>query len=248
MIVLFTDYGLAGPYVGQLHAVLQREAPDIPLIDLMHDAPVFAPRQAAYLLAALADEFPAGTVILGVVDPGVGGPRRGAVLEVDGRWYVGPDNGLFNVIAQRGRAVRWWDITYRPERLSVSFHGRDLFAPVAGRLARGEAPPGDAVVPVLRIRAGWPEDLAQVIYVDAFGNVMIGIRGQRVPEQARLAVRHEPILRAERFSAVPVGRAFWYINSCGLLEIAVNQGSAASQLGLVVGDTVAVVQAEKGGR
>lgn len=241
MIVLFTDYGLQGPYVGQLHAVLRREAPGVPVIDLLHDAPAFAPRQAAYLLAALVEEFPVGTVFLGVVDPGVGGPRRGAILEVDGRWYVGPDNGLFNVVAQRGRQLCWWDITYQPRRLSVSFHGRDLFAPVAARIARGEAPPGNPVVPVLRVKAGWPEELAEVIYVDGFGNVMIGIRGDVVPEQARLTVRHEPILRAERFSSVPVGDAFWYINSCGLLEIAVNQGSAAAQLGLVVGDTVAVV-------
>ena len=245
MIALFTDYGLAGPYVGQLHAVLRREAPGVPVIDLMHDAPAFAPRQAAYLLASLVEEFPVGTVFLGVVDPGVGGPRRGAILEVDGRWYVGPDNGLFNVVAQRGHSLRWWDITYRPARLSISFHGRDLFAPVAARIARGEVPPGQAVVPVLRIRPGWPEDLAQVIYIDAFGNVMIGFRGRWVPAQASLAVRQAPIRRAERFSAVPVGQAFWYINSCGLLEIAVNRGSAAAQLGLTGGVTVAVVQGEK---
>lgn len=241
MIVLFTDYGLAGPYVGQLHAVLQRDAPGVPVIDLMHDAPSFEPRLAAYLLAALVEEFSAGTVFLGVVDPGVGGPRRGAILEVDGRWYVGPDNGLFNVVAQRGRQLRWWDITYQAPRLSTSFHGRDLFAPVAARIARGEAPPGTPVVPVLRIRAGWPEELAQVIYVDGFGNVMIGIRGEALPAEARLAVRNEPVARASHFSAVPVGSAFWYANSCGLLEIAVNQGCAAEQLGLAVGDTVAVV-------
>jgi S-adenosylmethionine hydrolase len=241
MIVLFTDYGLAGPYVGQLHAVLRRAAPDIPVIDLMHDAPVFAPRQAAYLLAALVAEFPEGTVFLGVVDPGVGGPRRGAILEVDGRWFVGPDNGLFNVVAQRGRDLRWWDITYRPARLSATFHGRDLFAPVAALIAGGAPPPGVPVVPVQRIKAGWPEELAEVIYIDGFGNVMIGIRADALPDEPRLAVNREPILRATHFSEVPVGSAFWYANACGLLEIAVNQGSAAEQLDLRVGETVAVV-------
>jgi hypothetical protein len=241
MIALFTDYGLAGPYVGQLHAVLQREAPGLPVIDLMHDAPLFAPRQAAYLLAPLVGEFPVGTVFLGVVDPGVGGPRRGAILEVEGRWFVGPDNGLFNMVAQRGRDLRWWDITYRPPRLSCSFHGRDLFAPVAAMLARGVAPPGSPVVPVQRIRASWPDELAEVIYIDGFGNVMIGIRANALPDETRLAVSQEPIARANRFSEVPVGTAFWYANSCGLLEIAVNQGSAAEQLDLEVGDTVAIV-------
>ncbi|MFN2338110.1 MAG: S-adenosyl-l-methionine hydroxide adenosyltransferase family protein [Gammaproteobacteria bacterium] len=241
MIALFTDYGLQGPYVGQLHVVLRQQAPGVPVIDLMHDAPAFAPRQAAYLLAALVEEFPVGTVFLGVVDPGVGGPRRGAILEVDGRWFVGPDNGLFNVVAQRGLNLRWWDMTYRPARLSASFHGRDLFAPVSAMIALGARPPGIPVVPVLRIKPTWPEELGEVIYIDGFGNVMIGIRMEMLPEQVRLAVSGEPIPRATRFSEVPVGSAFWYANSSGLVEIAVNQGSAAAQLGLVVGDTVAVV-------
>ena len=86
MIVLFTDFGLAGPYVGQLHAVLQREAPGIPVIDLMHDAPSCAPRPAAYLLAALCREFPEGAVFVGVVDPGVGGERRGAIMPINRRY------------------------------------------------------------------------------------------------------------------------------------------------------------------
>lgn len=241
MIALFTDYGLTGPYVGQLHAVLQREAPGVPVIDLMHDAPAFAPRQAAYLLAALVEEFPVGTVFLGVVDPGVGGPRRGAILQVDGRWFVGPDNGLFNVVAQRGETIRWWDMTYRPSHLSTSFHGRDLFAPVSAMIARGARPPGIPVVPVQRIKSTWPDELGEVIYIDGFGNVMIGIRMETLPEQVRLAVSGEPIPQATCFSEVPVGSAFWYANSSGLVEIAVNQGNAATQLDLVVGDTVAVV-------
>src|SRR6478609_2029347 len=101
MIVLFTDFGLHGPYTGQMKAVLHQMAPGVPAIDLFADAPVGNPRASAYLLAAYAEWFAAGTVFLAVVDPGVGGPRPPISLEADGRWYVGPGNGLFE-LAERG--------------------------------------------------------------------------------------------------------------------------------------------------
>src|SRR5690349_7418524 len=94
MIVLFTDFGLEGPYIGQMKARIWREAPACQIIDLFADAPTVNPQAAAYLLAGYAVEFPAGTVFLGVVDPGVGSARPGVVVEADGRWYVGPGNGL----------------------------------------------------------------------------------------------------------------------------------------------------------
>ncbi|MBX6322432.1 MAG: SAM-dependent chlorinase/fluorinase, partial [Rhodospirillaceae bacterium] len=139
MIVLFTDFGLHGPYTGQVKAVLHGMAPGMPQIDLFADAPAGDPRASAYLLAAYATWFPAGTVFLCVVDPGVGGPRPAVIVEADGRWYVGPGNGLFEMVVRRAAIARRWDIAWRPERLSRSFHGRDLFAPVAAMLARGDA-------------------------------------------------------------------------------------------------------------
>jgi S-adenosyl-L-methionine hydrolase (adenosine-forming) len=142
MIVLFTDFGLHGTYTGQLKAVLHQMAPGVPAIDLFADAPVGNPKASAYLLAAYAVWFPVGTVFLCVVDPGVGGRRPAIVLEADGRWYVGPGNGLFELVLRRAAKTRSWDIDWRPEHLSASFHGRDLFAPVAAMLARGEPPPG----------------------------------------------------------------------------------------------------------
>ena len=102
MIVLFTDFGLSGPYVGQMKAVLHREAPGVAVVDLFADAPAFDPRRSAYLLAAYATEFPPPTVVLAVVDPGVGGERRPVVVEADGRRFVGSDNGLFELVWRRG--------------------------------------------------------------------------------------------------------------------------------------------------
>ena len=101
MIVLFTDFGLHGPYTGQMKAVLHQMAPGIPVIDLFADAPVGNPKASAYLLAAYAAWFPAGTVFLCVIDPGVGGTRPAIILEADGRWYVGPGNGLFELVQRR---------------------------------------------------------------------------------------------------------------------------------------------------
>jgi len=241
MITLFTDFGWEGPYVGQLKAALIREAPGLAIVDLMHDAPVFNPRASAYLLAALVEEFPLGSVFLAVVDPGVGDPeRRRAVVHADGRWFVGPDNGLFNVVAIRSSRPQWWDITWQPPHLSRSFHGRDLFAPVAARLARGEPPPGKQRALEQRVRTDWPDDLAEIIYIDHFGNALTGLRAACVNDTAELQVGGCALRRAGTFAEVGSGEAFWYENSSGLIEIAVNQGRADKLLHLGIGDAVEV--------
>ncbi len=241
MIVLFTDFGLEGPYLGQVKAVLEREAPGVPVIDLFADAPAHEPRLAAYLLAAYVAEFPAATVFLCVVDPGVGDPqRRAAALEADGRWFVGPDNGLFNVVGRRARSLSWWDLTWRPDRLSASFHGRDLFAPVAARLARGEAPPGQPRDPATRLEEGWPDDLCRIVYVDRFGNAITGVRAATLAEGAMIEAGGRTMARARTFSEVGEGEAFWYENANGLAEIAVNRGRASEALGLAPGAEVAI--------
>jgi hypothetical protein len=238
MIVLFTDYGVGGPYKGQVQAVLGREAPGVPVIDLFPDAPVRDPRAAAYLLPAYASEFPAGTVILAVVDPGVGGDRAAGALEADGRWYVGPDNGLFEIVARRsGSGRRWWPLTEHPARLSATFHGRDLFAPLAARLARGEAPPGEPQSADAIRRPHWPDDLGEVVYIDGFGNAMTGLRAGAA-EGATIIVGGRAIGWARSFGDVAAGTAFCYENANGLLEIAVNRGRAADDLRLVVGTPV----------
>lgn len=240
MIVLFTDFGLEGPYVGQMKAVLYRKAPNVAVVDLFADVPAFDARAAGYLLAAYVDEFPPGTVFLCVVDPGVGSGRRAALVKANGRWFVGPDNGLFNTLACRARNVRWWDIVWRPARLSNSFHGRDLFAPVAAGLALGELPPVDEQSPSARVPADWAPDLDRIIYLDRYGNAMTGLRASTIPAGAVLEVRGRRMSRASTFSDVPIGEGFWYANANGLAEIAVNQGRAVDVFGLACGDPVLV--------
>src|SRR5262245_1247035 len=241
MIVLFTDFGLHGPYTGQMKAVLHQTASGIPAIDLFADAPVGNAKASAYLLAAYAEWFPEGTAFLCVVDPGVGGTRPPIIVEADGRWYVGPGNGLFELIQRRARKTRSWDIDWRPERLSASFHGRDLFAPVAAMLARGDPPPGQPRKDGADRQADWPDDLREIVYVDHFGNAMTGLRPAMLPPNARLAAADRELERERTFSDRPPGTAFWYENSNGLAEIAVNQGRADRELGLAIGSPIEIV-------
>jgi S-adenosylmethionine hydrolase len=240
MIALFTDFGPADPYVGQLHAVLAHAAPGIAVIDLFHSVPNYNIRAGAYLLPALVEEFPEGTVFVCVVDPGVGGARAGVMLRADGRWYVGPDNGLFHILARRARDVECRVLRWRSERLSASFHGRDLFAPCAARLAQGVTP--DSAPATLSVPDGapWPDELAEIIYIDHYGNGMTGLRAAGVRRERLLRVGGRELRYARVFAEVPVGEAFWYENAVGLVEIAVNQGDAAGALGLRPGAAVSV--------
>ena len=245
MLVLFTDFGPTGPYVGQVKAVLAREAPAIPVIDLFADAPNRDPKAAAYLLAAYAAWFPAGTVFVAVVDPGVGGMRKPTIIEVDGCRYVGPDNGLFELVIRRAKQVRGWEITWQPSTMSASFHGRDLFAPVAARLARGDEIAGLARETRPIRFAEWPDDLAEVIYVDHFGNALTGLSAGAVPTGTALMAGNQPIPHSRTFSAMPSGAACWYENANGLVEIAVNGGRADTELKLAIGSPVVIGDGQK---
>jgi hypothetical protein len=238
MIALFTDFGRDGPYVGQMHAVLAREAPQVARVDLFHDASAYDMRSAAYLLPAYSACLPEGSVCLAIIDPGVGGQRRPVMLRADNRWYVGPDNGLFTLVERRARETECRVIGWRPNGLSASFHGRDLFAPVAARLARGEMPESrlDALTPPPG--PPWPDDWARILYIDRFGNAVTGLRAGGLPRSAILAVGDRALKYARVFADVAEGEGFWYENANGLIEIAVNRGSAARVYGLKPGDAV----------
>ena len=241
MIVLFTDFGWQGPYVGQMKAVLAQQARDQVVIDLMHDAPVFQPRAAAYLLASLVESFPSDSVFLAVVDPGVGSDeRRPCALQADGRWYIGPDNGLFNIIAKQSTEYKAWVIDWQPDSLSDSFHGRDLFAPVAAQLACGQLP-AMTETSLAQNPEEWPADLGEIIYLDSFGNAMTGLHGARINKDASLMVKGNRINYTRVFAEAEKAEPFWYVNSNGLVEIAMNQADAARTLGLEVGTQFQVI-------
>jgi len=240
MIFLFTDFGSDDLYVGQVKAVLAQHAPAVPVIDLLHSVPPFDVRAGAHLLDALYRPFNPGAVFFAVIDPGVGGPREAVVMLAEGYWFVGPDNGLLAVVAARAAATRIWHITWQPEKLSSSFHGRDLFAPMAAWIAAGAFPADKLeLINALAVQ-GNAEDISRIIYIDHYGNCMTGLRARSLSNAMTLNVTGHALRWARTFSEVEAGVALWYENSLGLVEIAVNGGSAAWQLGLHIGDGVVV--------
>jgi S-adenosylmethionine hydrolase len=239
MVVLFTDFGLSGPYVGQMKARLYATAPAVPVIDLFSDAPVHNVRACAYLLATYAKAFPEGTVFLAVVDPGVGTEDRPpVVVNCDGRWFVGPGNGLFDMVLRRGQHSELWEITWRPEYLSNSFHGRDLFAPVAAMLATGQQPELHRLTVNLPALTMLPDELEEIVYIDHFGNLITGIRSASLAVDAQLDYQGQKIPRVNTFADVAMGIPLCYGNANGLLEIAVNQGRAVDYFCAQIGDRV----------
>ncbi|PMS38000.1 hypothetical protein B0G57_101316 [Trinickia symbiotica] len=243
MIALFTDFGADDIYVGQMKvALLRHAAAGTPIVDVLHEVPNFDARAGAHLLAALRAWYADGTVFLCVIDPGVGSERGAVVVQADSQWFVGPDNGLLSVVAARASRTRTWRVTWRPAGLSSSFHGRDLFAPIAAWVSvAGDAArlPLDKLEAMSELDVRFGEgDLAEVIYVDHYGNVLTGLRAKALSTDARLRVGSTDVAYARVFAEVAAGQAFWYVNSIGLVEIAVNRGSAAALLAVRVGDLV----------
>ncbi len=241
MIATFTDFGTRGPYLGQVRAVLHQLAPTVPVVDIFTDLPAFDCRAAAYLLPAYSAGLPADSVCLCVVDPGVGTGRRAVAVRADDRWYVGPDNGLLSQVVRRAGSVAASSIDWRPDFLSNSFHARDLFAPVCAMLANGEPPPGGAVDSAALDRPQWPDDLAEILYIDAYGNAISGLRAAAISPGAQIELSGCRCAYRRTFAEAEPSTPFWYANANGLVEVAANGASAARLLALEVGRTLTVV-------
>jgi len=185
----------------------------------------------------LARDVPRRTLYVCVVDPGVGGNRAALAVLADGDWYVGPDNGVLALVARRSRFRQVLRIDWRPANLSDSFHGRDLFAPVAAMLCEGTVPSCAEIESGRMVGASWPNELPRIVYVDPYGNLMTGLRAASLDRGTTLEAGGRVLRYARTFCEVPAGTAFWNENSVGLVELAVNQGDASAVLGLGPGDS-----------
>jgi hypothetical protein len=154
-------------------------------------------------------------------------------------WFVAPDNGLLSRVVSGSGPVRVQTIEL-PDlpRRSKTFDGRDLFAPAAALICQGGSIPGESLVPHSLVGCDWPEELAEIIYIDAYGNAVSGLSGEGLSREQTLTVNGHRVAYAETFSAVATGHPFWYVNANGLVELAVNRGSATDKLGLRVGSPV----------
>ncbi len=254
IITLTTDFGQADAYVGTMKGVMLGICPEATLVDVSHEIRPQAVQQAAYLLSTAAPYFPASTVHLVVVDPGVGSTRRAIAVQSERATYVAPDNGVLTMalaLDPPRRAVHLIEPRFRRPEASATFHGRDIFAPAAAHLAAGvpldemgePIPTGDLVsLPALDPRrqadGSW---LGLILHVDRFGNLITNIRQPRPQEQLTVEVAGKRIEGLSRtFTDAAVGEPVAYVGSSGCLEIAVREGSAADELGVDIGDPVRI--------
>lgn len=262
-----TDYGPATEHVGALHAVAATIAPQSPRIDLAHDVPAGDIRWGAIVLERLLRLMPRDSVTVAVVDPGVGTDRRAVAVELEwGRVVVGPDNGLLGLAADRLGAVRAAEVTsgaHTRQPISATFHGRDVFAPAAAHVAEGVAIAdlGAAVDPASIVRPHLPEPStmpgtleALIAGVDAFGNLALWaspehlmaaglVDGDRVWVASAEGGRSQATV-ARTFADVPRGALLAYVDSHGLVSVALNGGDARERVRATAGEVVALMRQE----
>lgn len=264
VVTLTTDFGTRDGYVGAMKGVMLRHAPGLSLIDVGHEVEPQNVTHGAVVLRAACPEFSAGTVHLGVVDPGVGTDRAGLVVLAGGHAFVGPDNGLFALgwMALGGiREARRIDgkgalAPFLPARSSSTFHGRDVFAPTAAALASGRVSPSAvgpplepvtfAIEPASYQGGGALE--GRVTYVDRFGNAVTNVSADDLARlgsnRLRVTANGQEVSLVRTYGEVAVGARCALIGSEGFLEIAIRGGNAAAMLSVGTGTTVRVDKEE----
>lgn len=255
-ITLTTDFGLSDPFAGTMKGVIADICPDAGVIDLTHGVEAFNILDGAVKLWQGAKYFPAGTIHVVVVDPGVGTERRAVLAGFDDYWFVAPDNGVLTwVLAESQMQPEVWLLENRDyflKKTSNTFHGRDIFAPAAAHLANKAAPETfgrrltEPLVRLPELPAAAGDDgviRGRVLLIDRFGNLLTNVRGSSIAGSAHIEIAiGSHVVRSvlTNYAAGEPGVAFAIVGSSGLLEIAVSRGNAAEALGVKRGDEVVV--------
>jgi S-adenosyl-L-methionine hydrolase (adenosine-forming) len=254
VITLLTDFGSLDHYVGAMKGILLGICPNAQLVDISHETAPYAIADAAFTLSQAWTCFPEGTVHLVVVDPGVGSARRPLLVEAAGHRFVAPDNGVLTMLYDAVPAHEVREITasrYFRRPVSLTFHGRDIFAPIAAHLANGLAPVeiGTRIGDYQRFSFAKPAQTGPktwtgtILKTDRFGNLITNFdsetwRGLAV-ERFEMKVGARPVSRmASNYAEMPAGDLFVIAGSAGFLEISVNRGSAAKEAGAASGDNL----------
>ena len=255
IITLLTDFGLRDPYVAEMKGVILDICPSANIIDVSHDIEKFNVRSGAFILASASKFFPKGTINVGVVDPGVGTERRGLCVETSHGFLIGPDNGVL-VLAARTQGIKHVRVIenskyFLPE-VSHTFHGRDVFAPVAAHIANGVRSlnigpeTSKTVVPRFgKIVMKGKSVTGEVIYVDSFGNAITNItekdlEGVGLCQKSRLRVDgiRTRLRFCKTYGEVELGEPLAIVGSHGFLEISVNQGDASKDFRFKIGHKI----------
>lgn len=255
LITLITDFGHKDPFVGIMKGVIFGINPHANVIDLSHGTPAQDLLAGALVLRYAAPAFPSGTIHIAVVDPGVGSKRRPLLIESEGSFFMGPDNGVLS-LALEGKSVsritHLANESYHLKPTSATFHGRDIFAPVAAYLSLGIAPEnfGETVNDFMRL--AWPKVteaegalVGEIIYIDGFGNLITNIRERDLspfdPQGLSISVAGGTVQGiASHYSGGEERGCGAIINSWGLLEIFLFKGNAQLLCGAQIGDAVSV--------
>lgn len=238
---MFSDFSVTDPYVGLMKLEIYRRTPNATIIDVCHDLPAFNPNASGRLLQALVKDLPENTIVLAVVDPGVGTDRKPLWLEIDGRHFVGPDNGLFARIVNEANEVNAHVIEFDKTKVSASFHGRDVFAPFAANLEIDNQPIAPFSDKNEIVGLDWSIELAEIIYIDHYGNAMTGISATSIYNNNQIYINNTTLSYARTFADVKPKQVFWYVNSLGLIEISGRNSSAAKALNVKVGTPVEIL-------
>lgn len=266
-VFLLTDFGTRDHYAGQVRAVIHTRAPRSPLIDITHDAEPFAIDHAAWLLETALPVIPPDSVVMAIVDPGVGTDRAPLAVHANGRWFVGPDNGLLSpafddavretvrgtpapVAVPLDAAVhRLENPEHRRHQVSLTFHARDVFAPAAAAIATGVpltdlGPAAASVVLLPPFRgdpiAGGTALRGYIAHIDRYGNLITTVRASQVGPVFAVTIAGRRIVSAPTFDDVPTGELLGHVDSSSFVAVACNQGDAARVLGVLRGAPVMV--------
>jgi S-adenosylmethionine hydrolase len=256
IITLTTDFGLYDPYVAAMKGVILEIAPESTIVDISHEVPRQQIREAAYILRYAAPYFPRGTIHVVVVDPGVGSSRRPIGVRTEKMYFVAPDNGVLGYVLEQEKSFEAIHLNvpeYWHQPISKTFHGRDIFAPVAAHLAAG-VPFESLGTPVEDlVRISWPLPKhkpdgcieGEIIHVDRFGNLVSNIPGEEVEGREYTVVVNGATISEMRatYADVYPGALLALVGSHGYVEIAVREGNAAHLLGVTTGEKITICPA-----
>ncbi|MBS7655285.1 S-adenosyl-l-methionine hydroxide adenosyltransferase family protein [Candidatus Bathyarchaeota archaeon] len=259
VIALLTDFGLKDPYVSEMKGVILSINENAKIIDITHEIEKYNVRLGAFILASTAKFFPKNTIYVAVVDPGVGGERKALLIDAKGDFFIGPDNGLLILAAKEKGITNVYHLSktkYFRKEISSTFHGRDIFAPVAAYLSLGVSPEkfGELIVDYEKpsfieaeIKKG--KILSEIIYIDSFGNIITNVSSTHLKKinlslgdwiNLKVKNRKYKIKFSKSYSSVKKNELLALIGSHGFLELAVNLGDAAKKLKVKEGDKVAL--------